>query len=56
MDGTITRDERGSHGFGYDSLFLPRGEEKTFAEMNDDEKNALSHRRRALDALVAFLR
>lgn len=56
VDGTITRDERGSHGFGYDSLFLPRGEEKTFAEMNDDEKNALSHRRRALDALVAFLR
>ncbi len=56
VDGTITRDERGSHGFGYDSLFLPRGEKKTFAEMNDDEKNALSHRRRALDALVAFLR
>ena len=56
VDGTITRDERGSHGFGYDSLFLPRGEKKTFAEMNDDEKNALSHRRRALDALVAFFR
>lgn len=56
VDGTITRDERGSHGFGYDSLFLPIGEEKTFAEMNDDEKNALSHRRRALDALAAFLR
>lgn len=56
VDGTITRDERGSHGFGYDSLFLPQGEEKTFAEMNDDEKNALSHRRRALDALAAFLR
>lgn len=56
VDGTITRDERGSHGFGYDSLFLPVGEEKTFAEMNDDEKNALSHRRRALDALAAFLR
>lgn len=56
VDGTITRDERGSHGFGYDSLFLPRGEKKTFAEMNDDEKNALSHRRRALDALVALLR
>ena len=56
VDGIITRDERGSHGFGYDSLFLPQGEEKTFAEMNDDEKNALSHRRRALDALAAFLR
>lgn len=56
VDGTITRDERGSHGFGYDSLFLPQGEEKTFAEMNDDEKNALSHRRRALDALAALLR
>lgn len=56
VDGIITRDERGTHGFGYDSLFLPQGEEKTFAEMNDDEKNALSHRRRALDALAAFLR
>lgn len=56
VDGMITRDERGSHGFGFDRLFLPVGEEKTFAEMNDEEKNALSHRRRALDALAAFLK
>lgn len=56
VNGIILKEERGEQGFGYDSLFLPVGEEKTFAQMNDIEKNMLSHRRRALDALEEILR
>jgi XTP/dITP diphosphohydrolase len=43
-EGTILRGERGSGGFGYDPLFLPRGETETFAEMSDVRKDSLSHR------------
>lgn len=42
---------RGSGGFGYDSVFLPQGGERTLAEMTLDEKNSISHRKRALDKL-----
>jgi XTP/dITP diphosphohydrolase len=45
VSGTISRDERGSSGFGFDSIFMPEeGFGKTFAEMTIDEKNACSHR------------
>lgn len=55
--GTITDVERGDRGFGYDSLFVPDdGDGRTFAEMTDDEKHALSHRGRAFRNLVAALR
>ncbi len=50
--GRIINEERGSAGFGYDPIFVPEGEEKTFAEMTDDEKNAISHRGRALQAFI----
>jgi len=46
--GHITHDERGSGGFGYDPLFIPEGESRTFAEMPPEAKHALSHRSRAL--------
>lgn len=55
VEGTITEGPRGNDGFGYDPVFLPRGESRTFAEMSADEKNSLSHRRRALDAMLAAL-
>jgi XTP/dITP diphosphohydrolase len=56
-DGVIAASERGSRGFGYDSLFVPDdGDGRTFAEMSDDEKNAISHRARAFTALVDALR
>ena len=55
VEGTITEGPRGNDGFGYDPVFLPQGESRTFAEMSAGEKNSLSHRRRALDAMLASL-
>lgn len=46
--GQLTREPRGEHGFGYDPIFLPDGYEQTTAEMEGDEKNAISHRGNAL--------
>ncbi|MFB6248955.1 MAG: RdgB/HAM1 family non-canonical purine NTP pyrophosphatase [Salinibacter sp.] len=54
-EGTITTAPRGDGGFGYDPLFRPDGHEQTFAEMPPAAKNDISHRRKALDALRAFL-
>lgn len=47
---------RGTHGFGYDPLFFPRGFAGTFAELGEGEKNAISHRAVALGHLAAWLR
>lgn len=55
-EGTIADAERGTNGFGYDSLFVPAdGDGRTFGEMSDDEKNAMSHRSRACVALLDVL-
>ena len=51
-EGRILLDERGTGGFGYDCLFVPDGYEQTFAELPDEEKNRISHRARALEALL----
>ncbi|MCU7693028.1 RdgB/HAM1 family non-canonical purine NTP pyrophosphatase [Haoranjiania flava] len=53
--GTITTEARGGNGFGYDPVFVPDGSDKTFAEMNMDEKNIFSHRKKATKKLVDFL-
>ncbi|CAN5834568.1 RdgB/HAM1 family non-canonical purine NTP pyrophosphatase [soil metagenome] len=54
--GRIEREERGDRGFGYDSLFVPDdGDGRTFAQMSADEKHAVSHRGRALTALMTGL-
>ena len=53
--GTIATEESGCEGFGYDPLFIPEGESVTFAEMSADEKNAISHRGRAVQALQQLL-
>ncbi len=50
-DGTILPQMRGEGGFGYDPLFVPAGQERTFAEMSPEEKNRISHRARALAGL-----
>ena len=55
MYGSITEHRRGTHGFGYDPLFVPDSEVRTVAEMSDEEKNAISHRGRALDLLLKKL-
>lgn len=54
--GEIIREERGTGGFGYDALFVPEGKSKTFAELPHEEKNAISHRGRALRHFAAYLR
>lgn len=53
--GTITTEQQGEGGFGYDPLFVPEGYEKTFAQMSAEEKNAISHRGRAVRKLAEFL-
>lgn len=54
-DGSIRREESGSGGFGYDPVFEPAGYAETFAELDQDEKNAISHRGRAVQQFIAFL-
>lgn len=54
--GIITTKQMGTLGFGYDSIFLPDGANTTFAQMELEEKNLYSHRKKALDKLVAFLK
>lgn len=53
--GTIIAGRKGTGGFGYDSVFVPDGDTRTFAEMNMDEKNKYSHRKKAIEKLAAFL-
>ena len=55
VEGRIAREERGADGFGYDPLFVPDGCDRTFAEMPADEKNAVSHRGRAVRRLAEYL-
>jgi XTP/dITP diphosphohydrolase len=54
--GTIADRERGRGGFGFDPIFIPDGATKTFAEMTVAEKNAVSHRARAVESLLASVR
>lgn len=54
--GTVTREPRGAGGFGYDPVFLPDGSDLTAAELSPAEKDAASHRGRALALLVPALR
>jgi XTP/dITP diphosphohydrolase len=53
--GRMVEEVRGRFGFGYDPLFVPDGDTRTFAEFPEAEKNRVSHRRRAADALLAIL-
>ena len=53
VEGEIVWPPRGEGGFGYDPIFVPKGETRTFAEMTPGEKRGLSHRGRAFEALIA---
>lgn len=55
VNGSILNEKCGEHGFGYDPIFAPEGGSRSFAEMNADEKNAISHRGRAIRKLVDYL-
>lgn len=54
--GEIVAEPRGSGGFGYDPVFKPEGKNLTFAEMSSQDKNAISHRGRAMAKLAAFVK
>jgi len=56
VEGEIIREKRGDSGFGYDPVFLPVGYNKTFAEMSLADKNQISHRARAVQKLVEYLK
>ena len=55
-EGVITDHRIGEKGFGYDPVFRPTGSERTFGEMEMEEKNLYSHRRKAMDKMIGFLR
>jgi XTP/dITP diphosphohydrolase len=55
LPGTLTREPRGTNGFGYDPIFVPAGLETTTAELSPQDKNAISHRGRAFRALAVLL-
>lgn len=55
IKGTIVEAPRGTQGFGYDPVFQPENEERTFAEMSLEEKNKIAHRARALEKFKNFL-
>lgn len=54
-EGRIIESPRGTQGFGYDPIFLPKGYNTTFAEMNMSEKGSISHRAKALQLLIEHL-
>jgi len=56
VNGTITFSEKGAEGFGYDPIFIPENETRTFAEMSPTEKNHISHRFRAIQAFEDYLK
>jgi XTP/dITP diphosphohydrolase len=56
VHGNLLTENKGFKGFGYDPIFVPEGHEMTFAEMNPEDKNKISHRKQALDLFLDFLK
>ena len=55
-NGLIGYEEKGNNGFGYDSIFIIEEEDKTLAQLSEEEKNKISHRRKALDKINFLVR
>ena len=56
VDGSIATKKTGNAGFGYDPIFIPTGYNRSFAEFDSDEKNKISHRGRALQKFVKYIK
>ncbi len=56
VNGSIIDEKRGNEGFGYDPVFMPEGYDRTFAQMNLNEKNQISHRAQAFKKLAEYIR
>ncbi len=56
VNGKIGECEKGNNGFGYDPIFIPEGSDKTFGEMTGEEKDRFSHRKKAFEKFVQFIR
>lgn len=56
VDGSIATEKHGTAGFGYDSIFVPEGYDKSFAELGESIKNGISHRARAVAKLAEYLK
>lgn len=56
VHGNLIHENKGYQGFGYDPIFVPDNHEITFAEMNPEDKNKISHRKQALDLFLEFLK
>jgi XTP/dITP diphosphohydrolase len=56
IDGTLTFPPRGEKGFGYDPIFIPKGDTRTFAEIDPHTKNAMSHRAKAFEKFLTYLK
>ncbi len=55
VEGKILSEEKGAHGFGYDPIFLKEGYQKTFAQIDENVKNRISHRYKAFERLLPYL-
>lgn len=55
-EGSIAEDQRGSNGFGYDPIFVLENSNRTMAELNEEEKNIISHRGKALKAVLNYIK
>ena len=54
--GNLTQEIRGKKGFGYDPIFIPKDYEITFAEMKAEDKNKISHRKKAIEKFLDFIK